>query len=106
MRYEAVESGRYWHVETVDGEGRILVNAFFGPLAAARAREYAAWKNRSSAAKDAAGKTDYEAEIVAWVDLAEAARDRAKRGWRLHSWQVKTDEAVLKVLVLWEKEDR
>jgi hypothetical protein len=48
MHYEVVESKQYpghWHVEAIDGDGRIFVAIFSGPNAVGRAREYAGWKN-------------------------------------------------------------
>lgn len=51
MPYEVVESTGVpgeWRVERVDvvGEGTVEVTIFSGPDAEARARDYAAWKNR------------------------------------------------------------
>ena len=50
MRYEAVPDRLYapdWRVEAIDheGDGEVYVTLFSGPLAEARAKEYAAWKN-------------------------------------------------------------
>jgi hypothetical protein len=48
MHYEVVESGKYpghWHVEAIDGDGRVFVAIFSGPNAVERAHEYASWKN-------------------------------------------------------------
>ncbi len=48
MHYEVVESKQYsghWHVEAIDGDGRVFVVVFSGPSAEERAHEYASWKN-------------------------------------------------------------
>lgn len=48
MHYEVVQSREFpghWHVEAIDGDGRVFVAVFSGPNAAERANEYASWKN-------------------------------------------------------------
>jgi hypothetical protein len=53
LYYDVVEAENYpgeWRVEAVnyDGDGEVYVTIFSGPLAEARAREYADWRNSGS----------------------------------------------------------